>query len=103
MTPEWFAQYMHLVAANVKNKEGQVRFNYRTLKDALNAIEHDCEHLIPKDVLTLFSNIVKSCPPLELSERTQNVLFLALLNCHMAYLLASNYLLNGDDSIVDKE
>ena len=103
ITPDWFAQYMHQVAANVKDRTGAVRFTYKQLRAALDAIKNGKNECVPQPVLKLFSNIIGVLPTIDMNDRTENVLFLALLNCHMAYLLASNYLLNGNDSVVDKE
>lgn len=101
MTAKWFEQYMHHVAANVVDRSGEVRFTYKQLKQALDAVEHDEEDRVPQPVLKLFSDIIGVLPPLNMNDRTEVVLFLALLNCHMAYLLASGYLLNKDESIKD--
>lgn len=100
MTIEWFAKYVTHVANNIRNKEGNVRFNYATLRRALDALEAGDEVRVPKPVLELFANIVGIMPPVELDDKTQRVLLLSLLNIHMAYLLASGYLLNKDESIV---
>lgn len=101
VTPEWFAQYMTHVANNVKNREGQVRFSYKQLRLALTAIEKADDEHVPQDVLRLFANIVNILPPVDLNDRQQVTLLLALLNCHMAYSLVSGYLLHEDESIRD--
>lgn len=98
-TPEWFRQYMNHVAANVMDRNGEVRFTYKELRTALDAIENHHDEHVPQTVLELFSKIVSALPPITLSDSAERVLFLALLNCHMAYLLATGYLLNKDESV----
>lgn len=104
MNTEWFRKYMNNVAANIANKEGNMRFSYRELRTALNALEERHEEDVPENVLQLFANIMGVLPQIPLDEKQERVLFLALLNCHMAYFLISGFLLNEDDSIDnDKE
>ena len=99
MDSKWFAQYMHQVAANVVDRNGKVRFTYKQLRESLDAITSGNEGRVPQDVLRLFSNIVGILPTIELNDRTERILFLALLNCHMAYSLATRYLIDKDESI----
>ena len=99
MTPEWFAQYMSHVANNVKNREGKTRFTYKELRTALDAVENNQYSRVPQPVMDLFSKIIGVLPEIPLSDKQQVVLMLALLNCHMAYALASGYLLSEDPSL----
>lgn len=98
MTATWFSQYMHQVSANVVNREGEIRFTYKQLRQSLDAITSGNEEQVPRDVLKLFSNIIGVLPTIELNDNTERLLFLALLNCHMAYHLVSGHLLNKDES-----
>lgn len=89
INPEWFAQYMKQVSANVKNKDGDIRFSYAEMRTALDAVEQHHEERVPSSVADLFRNIVKILPPVDINERQETTLLLALLNCHMAYWLIS--------------
>ena len=97
--PDWYRQYMTMVAANIMDRNGGVRFTYVQLRTALTALEHGENSLVPRPVLELFSNIVSALPVIELSDRQQVTLMLALLNCHMAYHLMTGQLINKDESI----
>ena len=99
MDAKWFGQYMHQVAANVVDRDGRVRFTYKQLRTALTAVEHNQDNQVPEPVRRLFANIVGVLPTMELDDRTQTLLFLAMLNCHMAYSLVTRYLLDKDESI----
>lgn len=96
MTHEWFAKYMGHVANNVKKQDGTTRFSYKELKQALVAVETGDDDRVPEPVLSLFRNIIKIMPPMELTERQGVTLMLALLNCHMAYLLTSGEILASE-------
>lgn len=101
---EWFRKYMNHVAANVVDRDGNVRFRYRELRTALDAVTSNHDEDVPRNVLDLFANIMGALPQIPLDEKQERVLFLALLNCHMAYLLTTGFLLNEDDSVDnDKE
>lgn len=100
--PDWFRRYMNHVAANVVNRDGNVRFSYSELRTALDAVTSNHDEDVPQSVLQLFANIIGALPQIPIDEKQERVLFLALLNCHMAYLLATGFLLNEDDSIDDK-
>lgn len=99
MNSDWFAKYMHHVAANVVERDGSVRFSYKQLRSALDALEAGNEERIPQDVLKLFSNIISVLPPIDLDDRIQITLMLALLNCHMAYHLVTGHLIKNDTSV----
>lgn len=99
---EWFRKYMNHVAANVVDRDGNVRFRYRDLRTALDAVTSNHDEDVPQSVLQLFANIMGALPQISLDEKQERVLFLALLNCHMAYLLTTGFFLNEDDSIDDK-
>ena len=96
---EWFRQYMNHVAANVVDRTGNIRFRYHELRTALDAVTSNHDEQVPQDVLQLFSKIVGVLPQIPIDEKQERVLFLALLNCHMAYLLTTGFLLNKDDSV----
>lgn len=96
---EWFRQYMNHVAANVVDRAGNMRFRYHELRTALDAVTSNHDEQVPQDVLQLFSKIVGVLPQIPIDEKQERVLFLALLNCHMAYLLTTGFLLNKDDSV----
>jgi hypothetical protein len=91
MTREWFTTYCQNVAANVLDKDKQVRFTYEQLKVSLDAVNNHCPPVNP--VLTLFANIVELCNhrngEQKLSENDEYALLLTLLNTHAAYLMVS--------------
>lgn len=93
MTREWFTTYCQNAAANVLNKDGEVRFTYADLKRALDsATEHKVSE-IPNDILSLDDNIQKLCSS-RCGEQKMNdgdgyALLLTLLNIHAAYLMLS--------------
>lgn len=93
MTREWFTTYCQNAAANVLDKDGQVRFSYIDLRDSLNAAsEHRAEAIVPA-ILKLHDNIVNLCNArheyIEPSENDEYALLLTLLNIHAAYLMIS--------------
>lgn len=102
MNPEWFRKYMNLVAANIMGRDGAIRFDYNTLRVSLNAVENNQYGDVPDSVMRLFTNIIDSLPRIELDDKQQVVLMLALLNCHMAYGLASEYTLKEDVSVENR-
>lgn len=102
MNPEWFRKYMNLVASNIMDRTGKVRFNYITMRTSLNALQEGKDELVPQPVLELFRNIVGALPKIELNDRQQVTLLLALLNCHMAYGLVSGYTLKEDVSVENR-
>lgn len=99
MNPEWFRKYMNLVASNIMDRDGAVRFDYKTLRCSLDAVENNQYERVPESVMRLFVNITESLPHIELDDRQQVVLMLALLNCHIAYGLVSGYTLKEDVSV----
>lgn len=85
MDNKWFAQYCNLCAANVLDREGQVRFTYEQLHTALN----DLNNQVPEPILELQRNIINACNKqfgVQDSE-TDMPLILTLLNIHAAYLM----------------
>lgn len=93
MTREWFTTYCQNAAANVLDKDGEVRFNYTDLKDSLNAAsEHRAECIVPA-ILKLHDNIVKLCDTRngeqKMNDNDEYALLLTLLNIHAAYLMMS--------------
>lgn len=93
MTREWFTTYCQNAAANVLNKDGEVRFTYAQLKATLDAASRHCTSEIPNDILNLDDNIQKLCDsrnePQKMCESDQYVLLLTLANIHAAYLMVS--------------
>lgn len=90
---EWFTTYCQNAAANVLDKDNQVRFSYIDLRDSLNAAsEHRAEAIVP-DILKLHDNIVKlcnaRCDEIVLNFSDEYALLLTLLNIHAAYLMIS--------------
>lgn len=93
MTREWFTTYCQNAAANVLDKDGQVRFNYSELKTSLDgATSHNSED-VDIGVLSLHNNIMKLCNmrngEQNLSDNDEWALVLTLLNIHAAYLMVS--------------
>lgn len=90
---EWFTTYCQNAAANVLDKDKQVRFSYADLKDSLNAAsEHRAEAIVP-GILKLHDNIVNLCNARngdeKLSQNDEYALLLTLLNIHAAYSMVS--------------
>lgn len=93
MTREWFTTYCQNAAANVLNKDGEVRFTYTELKDSLVAAsEHRAEGIVPA-ILKLHDNIINLCNNKHgqqvLKDNDEYALLLTLLNTHAAYLMIS--------------
>lgn len=93
MTREWFTTYCQNAAANVLNRDGEVRFTYTELKDSLVAAsEHRAEGIVPA-ILKLHDNICHLCDTrhdgTKLTENDEYALLLTLLNTHAAYLMVS--------------
>ena len=99
MNPDWFRKYMDLVAANIMDRDGTIRYDYKTLRIALDAVENNQYDNVPGSLMRLFTNIIDVLPRIELDDKQQVVLMLALLNCHMAYGLVSGYTLKEDVSV----
>lgn len=93
MTREWFTTYCQNAAANVLNKDGEVRFTYAQLKSALDGAADHCVSSIPNDILNLDDNIQKLCNNKHGGQTTdqndQYTLLLTLCNIHAAYLMVS--------------
>lgn len=93
MTREWFTTYCQNAAANVLNKDGEVRFTYEQLSAALTGAANHCTSEIPNDVLNLDDNIQRLCNnkhgPQKMSENEEYALLLTLANIHAAYLMIS--------------
>ena len=91
---EWFTTYCQNAAANVLDKNGQVRFTYEQLKLALDGAADHYVSKIPKDILSLDDNIQKLCnnkhgtQPLS-GDNDMYTLLLTLTNIHAAYLMVS--------------
>lgn len=102
-SPKWFATYCKIVSANIQDKDGNVRFDYMTLRQALTAVERAKEGQVPQSVVELFRNCVeytiKAEGQVDINDRQEVTLLLVLLNMHMAYSMISGYLLTQDKSI----
>lgn len=93
MTREWFTTYCQNAAANVLDKDGQVRFTYTQLKSSLDAAAEHSAARINTDVIKLHDNIMKLCNAryeyIKPSENDEYALLLTLLNIHAAYLMVT--------------
>ena len=93
MTREWFTTYCQNAAANVLDRNNEVRFTYATLKAALDAASRHCVSDIPNEILNLDDNIQKLCNNKHggqtSSQNDQYTLLLTLCNIHAAYLMVS--------------
>lgn len=98
MTPEWYSKYCQLAAANVLNRDRQLRFDYNRLRKARDASALHYDDCIPRDVLELFRNVyettVKMAGSYEPSDEEQNILMQVLLNIHVGYQMITGDLLN---------
>lgn len=90
---EWYMTYCQNAAANVLNKDGEVRFTYHQLKSALDAAADHCVNGIANDILDLDDKIQKLCNskygPQQFEDNNNWALLLTLLNIHAAYLMIS--------------
>jgi len=91
---EWFTMYCQNAAANVLDKDSNIRFSYITLKAALDAATRHCVSEIPNEVLNLDDNIQKLCnsrcgAQTSAGDSDMYALLLTLLNIHAAYLMLS--------------
>lgn len=103
---EWYSKYCQLAAANVLNRDKQLRFDYNKLRKARDASALHYDDCIPRDVLELFRNIyettVKMAGPFnnntsgsnEPTDDEQNILLQVLLNIHIGYQMITGDLLN---------
>ena len=74
---------------NILNRDGKVRFSYAQLRRSLDAVENGDDDSTDEAVRKLLQNIVGVLPPQQISDRQARVLFLALMNAHMAYHLVN--------------
>lgn len=97
LTAAEYARFCQLVAGNVLNKDGNVRFGYLQLRRNLNIIEQGRDN-IDTEVRELLQNCITHsiAKPEALSERNIVTLCLLLLNIQMGYGLLSGYTLNHD-------
>ena len=93
MTREWFTTYCQNAAANVLDRDNDLRFTYEQLKAGLDAAADHCALKIPKDILNLDDNIQRLCNSKHgvqpSSENDNYTLLLTLCNIHAAYLMLS--------------
>ena len=108
MTPEWYSKYCQLAAANVLNRDRQLRFDYNRLRKARDASALHYDDCIPRDVLELFRNVYEATVnmagpfnntddvaiPKEPNDMEQGILLQVLLNIHVGYQMISGDLLN---------
>lgn len=90
---EWFAHFMTHAVNNILDRNGNVRFSYQQLRRSLDAVENGNDDGTDEEVRKLLQNIVGVLPPQQISDRQARVLFLALMNAHMAYHLVNPDLL----------
>lgn len=88
---DWFACFCMQSAANVFNKDGQLRFHYDTLSKALHACENRLDSQVPHDVVELFGKIVGYCNSTKgdivLSDNEEHALLLTLLNIQVSFVI----------------
>lgn len=96
---EWYSKYCQLAAANVLNRDKQLRFDYNKLRKARDASALHYDDCIPRDVLELFRNcytatcqVAGNYTPNDDDE--QNILMQVLLNIHVGYQMITGDLLN---------
>lgn len=80
---KWFAQYCNLCAANVLNKQGEIRFTQKDLSDR--------NGIVPQSVLELHRNIMTACnkqfgTAYNANNETGEILLTTLINIHTSYL-----------------
>ena len=88
---EWYAQFCNFCAANVLDRNNELRFSFDDLSAALNNCANNNDHLIPAPIITLLSNIVdavnKQKGTVKLDDNDEHILLLTLLNIHAAFLM----------------
>lgn len=97
MTSEWYSKYCQLAAANVLNRDKQLRFDYNKLRKARDASALHLDEQVPRDVVELFRNVynttVKMAGDYIPDDTEQNVLMQVLLNIHVGYQLITEDIL----------
>lgn len=97
MTREWYSKYCQLAAANVLNRDNELRFDYNKLRKARDASALHLDEQVPRDVVELFRNVynttVKMAGLYEPNDTEQNVLMQVLLNIHVGYQLITEDIL----------
>lgn len=98
---KWFAQYCNLCAANVLNKDGNVRFTYNELHQALNDPGADSA----EEMADLKDKIIGACNKQFGAQDPQTTipLMLTLLNIHAAYLMMTGAWKYPDPEEGDKD
>lgn len=88
---EWYAQFCNFCAANVLDRNNEIRFSFTDLQQALDNCSCGNDHLIPAPIITLLSNIVdavnKQKGAVKLDDQDEHILLLTLLNIQAAYLM----------------
>lgn len=91
MTREWFTTYCQNAAANVLNKDNEMRFSCSTLKAASDALAKNSTEGISNEIFKLFDNIINLCNTkhnkLLLMEATEFELMSVLVNMHISYAI----------------
>lgn len=86
---EWYAQFCNLAAANVLDKEGNIRFDSYVLQRALDDAWRGDTGLVPKSIVELKRNIIEACnrkyPNNDWSDQDGETLLLVLLNIQAGY------------------
>ena len=93
MTREWFTTYCQNAAANVLDKDGNIRFSYEQLKTSLDAApNHDSDN-VDRTITDLHCKISQLCDARcgkqTTGDNDEYTLLLTLLNIHAAYLMLS--------------
>lgn len=88
---DWFTTFCTQCAANVLDRNNDVRFSYTTLSTALLAVENNDDFQVPRDVVELFRNIVGYCNKVkgqqEFTDNEEHALLLTLLNIQAAFTM----------------
>lgn len=88
---DWYASFCNMSAANVLDRNGNMRFTFTDLSVALNNCSNGDDHLIPEPIITLLGNIVnavnKQKGAVKLDDTDEHILLLTLLNIQAAYLM----------------
>lgn len=91
---KWYAQYCNLCAANVLDKNGELRFTYETLHHALDGVNNDHYGYVAESIVELQRNIINACNKqfaanVLMDTNEGEMLLLTLLNIHAAYFMIS--------------
>lgn len=91
VTPDVFQKFVKMTADNVLDKEQNRRFDYKTLKYALIAVESAEYDSVPPQIMELFRKLVTYLGiDSSLTDREQVLLMLTLINLNMSYVLVDS-------------